>query len=459
MNSIQHTQPQALDATQILQREADLHEAVALALESARKQGADQVEAAASLDAGLSLTCRLGEVESLEHHRDMGLGITVYFQGRKGNASTADLSARAIRECVQKACDIARLTEADPCNGLPEAEWLADTPRELDSWHPLNASMEQLIERTLACEQAGLAADPAIRNSEGASFSSHQGISVLGNSLGFTGTSRGSRHSLSCVLIAEDDHGGMQRDYWYDTSRNADMLEAAEAIGRRAAERTTRRLGARTLATCQAPVLFTPEMTRGLLRQLVGALSGGNLYRKTSFLCDSLGQPLFPNFVQIHEQPFLPGALGSGWFDNEGVATRERAIIDQGQVAGYVLSSYSARKLGMESTGNAGGTHNLTLDPGEASPEALLQQMGTGLLLTETIGHGINLITGDYSQGAAGFWVENGQIAYPVEEITIAGNLREMFASVQAIGNDVDARASTRCPSLLLGPMTIAGQG
>ncbi len=459
MNSIQHTQPAALDAMHILQREQHLADAVELALETARRQGADMAEAAASLDAGLSLTCRLGEVESLEHHRDMGLGITVYLGGRKGNASTADLSPEAIRQCVQKACDIARVTEADPCNGLPEAAWLARETRELDSWHPLRTSLERLIEQTLACEQAGLDAHPAIRNSEGASFSSHAGISVLGNSLGFMGTSRGTRHSLSCVLIAQDDDGQMQRDYWYDTRRHAEKLQPAEHIGRKAAERAVRRLGARAIPTCRAPVLYTPEMARGLLRQLVSALSGGNLYRKTTFLLNSLGQKIFPEFIQIREQPFLAGGLGSAWFDNEGVATRERDLIESGRVAGYVLSSYSARKLGLESTGNAGGTHNLTLEPGEASQEALLQAMGTGLLLTETIGHGINLITGDYSQGAAGFWVENGEIAHPVEEITIAGNLREMFAGIQAVGNDMDDRASTRCPSLLLSPMTIAGQG
>ena len=459
MSSIQHTHPVALDATQLAEREPQLQQAVARALETARQQGAEMAEASAGLSTGLSVTCRMGELESVEQHREMGLGITVYLKGRKGNANTADLRPEAIQQCVHKACDIARLTEADPCNGLPEAEWLAREARELDLWHPLPLDMDRITEQTLECEQAGLDAHPSICNSEGASFSSYQGISVLANSLGFCASSRGTRHGMSCVLIARDDNGQMQRDYWYDSHRRHDRLESPASIGQKAAQRAAGRLGARTLTTRQAPVLYTPEMARGLIRQLIAALSGGNQYRKTTFLLDSLGQRILPPFIQLREEPFLPTALGSAWFDQEGVATRERAIIEDGTVAGYVLSSYSARKLGMASTGNAGGTHNLTLQPGTESQQALMERMGTGLLLTETIGHGINLITGDYSQGAAGYWVENGQIAYPVEEITIAGNLKDMLAGIQAVGNDLDCRSSTRCPSLLLAPMTIAGQG
>jgi PmbA protein len=435
---------------------ARLQGVVAEILAEARGQGASAAEAGVSLETGLSVTVRLGEVETLEYHRDRGLGVTVYFGQRRGSASTSDLSTAAVRETVRAACGIARYTAEDACAGLAEPECMATEVPDLDLFHPWDLGAEHAIELARASEAAGRS-DPRITNSEGASVASYRGLRMYGNSHGFLGGYPTTRHSISCTLVGQQD-GSMQRDYWYTTGRAPDMLEEAEAVGRRAAERTLRRLGARRIATQRAPVLFLPEMARSLLGHLVSAIRGGALYRKASFLLDQLGKPVFPEFVRIHEQPHLPRALGSAPFDHEGVATRPRDLVQGGRLAGYVLDSYSARKLGMRTTGNAGGVHNLTLEPGEHDLAGLLREMGTGLVIAELLGRGVSTVTGDYSRGAAGFWVEGGEIRYPVEEITIAGNLREMFRRLAAVGQDVDARSNIRTGSLLLEEMMIAGE-
>lgn len=426
-------------------------------LNEAKKQGASAAEAGLSIDDGLSVTARMGDVETLEYHRSQGLGVTVFFGQRKGSASSTDLSPASIRETVQAACSIARFASTDAFAGLPDQEMLATEFPDLDLYHPWDLSAEQAIALTIECEQAARDYHPDINNSEGASINTHQGIRVLGNTLGFIQGYNASRHSFSCSVLGQRGDS-MQRDYWYSVARDAKQLEAASVIGRKAAERTIKRLNARKISTRQCPVLFQAEVASGLIGAFIGAISGGNLYRKTSFLLDSLGKTVFPDFIRIHEQPLLRNALGSSAYDAEGVTTQTRDIVRDGVVQGYVLSSYSARKLGMQTTGNAGGVHNLAIDSGTDDFSALLQRMHTGLLVTELMGQGVNNVTGDYSRGASGFWVENGIIQYPVEEITIAGNLKTMFNNIVAVGTDVDLRGNMRSGSILLAEMSIAGE-
>jgi PmbA protein len=437
--------------------QADLQSIIERALEEARARGASQAEAAVSQDTGLSVSVRLGEVETLEHQRDRSMGITVYFGRRKGSASTADFSLDAVRATVAKACSIARFTAEDACSGLADAVLMAREPSNLDLSHPWNIAADRAIEIAKSCEASALAFDPRINNSEGASLSTHQGLHVYGNTHGFVGGYPTTSHSLSCVVLAGTGED-MQRDYWYSSSRDWHELEQAEAIGRESARRTIARLAPRRLSTRRAPVLFVPEIARGLIGHFTAAIRGSSQYRQSSFLLNSVGQQVFPSGFSIAERPHIPKAAGSAPFDDEGVATRDRELVADGVVTGYVLSSYSARKLGLETTGNAGGPHNLLVKPSlEGGMDALLRRLGTGLLVTELMGQGVNMVTGDYSRGAAGFWVENGSIQYPVAEITIAGNLRDMLKGVAAVGDDVDVRGATRVGSILLPEMTIAG--
>ena len=437
--------------------QADLQSIIERALEEARVRGASQAEAAVSQDTGLSVGVRLGEVETLEHQRDRSMGITVYFGRRKGSASTADFSLDAVRATVAKACSIARFTAEDACSGLADAALMARNPSNLDLSHPWNIAADRAIEIAKSCEASALAFDPRINNSEGASLSTHQGLHVYGNTHGFVGGYPTTSHSLSCVVLAGTGED-MQRDYWYSSSRDWHELEQAEAIGRESARRTIARLGPRRLSTRRAPVLFVPEIARGLIGHFTAAIRGSSQYRQSSFLLNSVGQQVFPPGFSIAERPHIPKAAGSAPFDDEGVATRDRELVADGVLTGYILSSYSARKLGLETTGNAGGPHNLLVKPSLAGGmDALLPRLGTGLLVTELMGQGVNMVTGDYSRGAAGFWVENGSIQYPVAEITIAGNLRDMLKGIAAVGDDVDVRGATRVGSILLPEMTIAG--
>ena len=428
----------------------------------ARAAGASQAEVSASIDTGLSVNVRLGEVETVEHTRDRGFGLTVYFGQRKGSASTADLNADSIQATLDQACAIARYTEEDPASGLADAARMATQFPELDLWHPWTIDTAQAIALGQDIEAAGRA-HAGITNSEGASVQMGESLSVYANSHGFVGRERGTRHSLSLSLITGDE-AGMQRDYWYDSVRSANDFMSAQALGDKAAERTLARVGARRLSTRQSAVLFAPEIARGLIGHLIGAVSGGALYRRASFLLDHAGKQIMPSWLNIVERPYLLRGQGSGAFDAEGVATRDSALIENGVLARYVLGSYSARKLGLESTGNAGGIHNLVVEPGHADGGAaedfrgMLKRLGNGLLVTEVMGQGVNTITGDYSRGAAGFWVENGEIAYPVEEITIAANLRDMLSGIVAVGSDVDKRSHLLIGSVLVDRMTIAGE-
>lgn len=428
----------------------------------ARAAGATHAEVSATIDTGLSVNVRLGEVETVEHTRDRGFGLTVYFGQRKGSASTADLNADSIQATLDQACAIARYTEEDPASGLADATRMATEFPELDLWHPWVIDTSDAIALGQQIEAAGRA-HAGITNSEGASVQAGESLSVYANSHGFVGRERGTRHSLSVSLIAGDE-AGMQRDYWYDSVRSAGDFMSTKSLGDKAAERTLARVGARRLSTRQSPVLFAPEIARGLIGHLIGAVSGGALYRRASFLLDHAGKQIMPSWLNIVERPFLLRGQGSGAFDAEGVATRDSVLVENGVLARYVLGSYSARKLGLASTGNAGGIHNLVVESGHADGGAaddfqgMLRRLGTGLLVTEVMGQGVNTITGDYSRGAAGFWVENGVIAYPVEEITIAANLRDMLAGIQAVGGDVDKRSHLLTGSILLGNMTIAGE-
>jgi PmbA protein len=438
--------------------QADLEIIIEHALEEARVRGATQAEAAVSQDTGLSVGVRLGEVETLEHQRDRSMGITVYFDKRKGSAGTADFSPEAVRATVAKACSIARFTAEDACAGLADAALMATAPPDLDLSHPWSLTADRAIELAKACEAAALAFDPRINNSEGASVASHRGLHVYGNTHGFVGGYPTTSHTLSCVVLAGTGED-MQRDYWYSSSRDWRELEEPEVIGRESARRTIARLDPRKLATRRAPVLFVPELARGLIGHFVAAIRGSSQYRQSSFLLDCVGQQIFPADFSIAERPHLHKAMGSAPFDDEGVATRDRELVADGVLTGYILSSYSARKLGLQTTGNAGGSHNLLVAPNNTGgAAAMLARLGTGLLVTELMGQGVNTVTGDYSRGAAGFWVENGMIQYPVAEITIAGNLRDMFKGIAAVGDDVDARGGTRVGSILLKEMTIAGE-
>lgn len=434
-----------------------LKQVVQQLLDAAKQQGASAAEAAISVDNGLSVSARLGDVETIEYHCDQGIGVTVYFGQRKGAASTNDVSEASLKETVKAACSIAKYASEDEYAGLPDLDSLATECPDLDLNHPWALDAEQAIALAIECENAARHFHPAISNSEGASVNSHQGTRVFGNSLGFLQGYQASRHSLSCSVLAGSGDG-MQRDYWYTVARDAKHLESARFVGEKAAQRTVARLDARSLSTRQCPVLFSAEMASGLIAALVGAISGGSLYRKATFLLDSLDTQILPDFVRIHEQPLLKGALGSASYDAEGVATQARDIVSEGVLRSYLLSTYSARKLGMKTTGNAGGVHNVIVEPGERDFAGMLALLDTGLLVTELMGQGVNRVTGDYSRGASGFWVENGQIQYPVQEITIAGNLKTMLRNLVAIGNDVDLRGNVRVGSILLEQMAIAGE-
>ena len=433
-----------------------LREVAALVLDTAGRTGASASEVALGRTAGLDVNVRLGEVETIEHTRDNSLSVTVYFGNSKGSASSTDFRASAVRETVEAACRIARHTAQDEFAGLADPERMAVDPPDLDLFHPWGITPDEAISLALETETAARDHDARITNSDGASVSSHDGDYVYANSHGFLEGYSSSRNSLSCMVIAEDS-SGMQRDYWYSAARDPAELEPAAQVGLAAARRTVRRLGARKLDTRNASVLYEADVARGVIGHFVSAVRGPNLYRKASFLVDRLGERVMAGHLRIHEQPHLRGALASAAFDGEGVATAPRELIVGGVLRGYVLDSYSARKLGVSTTGNAGGVHNLTVDAGSKSFEALLAEMGTGRLVTDLTGMGVNIVTGDYSRGAAGFWIEGGEIAYPVEEITIAGNLADMFAGIREVGADVDTRGAIRTGSLLVERMTIAG--
>jgi len=434
----------------------ELENLVRLALDEAQQRGVDQAEAAASQDTGLSTTARLGEVESLEYTSDRGIGITVFKGSRKGNASTSDLSTAAIREAVDKACTFATLTAQDKYAGLADAELMCADIKDLDLDHPWDLDADTAIAMAIEAEAAGRQSDERISNSEGGSVSTNRGTRAYGNTHGFVGSFSKTSHSVSCVLLAEAD-GVMQRDYHYTSARHAKELEAVADVGRKAAEKTVGRLGARKIKTTRAPVLYIPEVARSFVGHAIGAISGGAQYRRSTFLLDAVGETLFPEFVSIQERPHLPGAMASVPYDGEGVATYDRDIVADGVLQAYVLSSYSARRLGLTTTANAGGSQNLIIPGSGKSQEELIDEMGTGLVVQELIGQGVNGVTGDYSRGAVGYWVENGEVQYPVHEVTIAGNLRELYQRIVAIGDDQDTRSGIRCGSILVEEMTIAG--
>jgi len=458
--------PPPLDRTRIADLEqggrfpvptAELERVAAQVLDVARRGGASAAETDVSQGIGQSVTVRKGEVETIAYNRDKGISVTVYLGARRGNASSADFSDDSIRDTVEKALAIARFTAEDPCSGLADADRLARHWSDLDLFHPWDLDVERAIELGREAEAAALAVDRRLVNSDGASVSRNESEFIYANSLGFRGGYRSSRHHIDASVIGEDA-SGMQRDFWYSAARSpADLQDAAE-VGRIAGERTARRLGARPVATIECPVLFEAPEAADLIGAFVQAVSGGSLYRRSSFLVDSLGQEIFAPEVTVVEEPHLARGRGSAPFDAEGVATARRTVVDRGIVSGYFLGSYAARKLGMASTGNAGGSHNLVVSHGDDDLPALMKRMGRGFLVTEQLGHGVNAVTSDYSRGAAGYWIEGGEIAHPVEEVTIAGNLRDMFRRIVAIGRDVDRRGSRHVGSMLIERMTVGGR-
>ena len=447
MSEVERIGPQALPV---------LQEQVEAILAEARRQGASACEVTVSAGQGLSTTVRQGEVETVEFNRDQGFGITLYVGQRKGSASTSASGEAAIRETVAAALAIAKHASEDDCAGLADAALMARELPDLDLYHPWGIAPEQAVELALACEAAAFATDKRISNADGTSLSTHQGCRVYGNSHGFVGGYASTRHSLSCVMIAEGE-GQMQRDYWYDVNRQGELLADPLSIGRKAAERSVARLGARPVPTCEVPVLFAAELATGLFGHFLAAISGGNLYRHSSFLEGALGQRLFPEWLNLDERPHIPRAMGSATFDGDGLATYAKPFVAGGELVSYVLGTYSGRKLGLPSTANSGGVHNLFVSHGDEDQRALLKRMGRGLLVTELMGQGLNLVTGDYSRGAAGFWVENGEIQFPVQEVTIAGNLKDMFRQIVAVGSDLELRGNIRTGSVLIERMTVAG--
>lgn len=437
---------------------ATLEQVTLATLELAATMDHDGVEVAASAGEGLGITVRGGEAETVEHERDKSLAVTVFLDGAKGSATTSDFSRDALLETVTAARTIAAHGQHDACAGLAAPQHLlAGAIPDLDLDHPWAIEAGDAIALALECERAALGADPRVKQSDGASVNRYRGTRAYANSHGFHGAYRGTRHSISCVMIGGEDKGSMQRGYWYSSARRRDELEDAEAIGRTATARTVAKLGARKIATTELPVLFEPRVAASLVGHLVAAISGGAQYRRASFLLDAVGEAVLPDNVDLLERPHLPAATASAPFDNDGVATRDRTLVENGRLEGYVLSAYSARRLGLEPTGNAGGTHNLLLSHGERDPDAIIASLDRALLVTDLIGFGVNGVTGDYSRGAAGFLVEGGEIGHPVEEITIAGNLRDMLRGIVEIGSDVDRSLSVQTGSILLAPMAIAG--
>lgn len=426
-------------------------------LSYAKEGGATACETEVSDGFGQNVTVRRDEVETIEYNRDKGLSVTVYIGQKRGNASTSDFSPQAVRDTVSAALSIARYTAADDCAGLADTDLLASEFPDLELYFPWDLPVEQAIQLAQTCEAAAFAVDKRITNSEGGSVSLSESQFVYANSLGFMGGYPTSRHSISCAVIAGRD-ANMQRDYWYSVARNSADLDQADSVGKKAGSRSVARLGAKKIATCEVPVLFEAPIASSLIGHFVGAISGGSLYRKSSFLMDSVGKQVFAPDIQIQEKPHLKKGLASSAFDDEGVTTVDRKVVENGVVQGYFLGSYSARKLGLRTTGNAGGNHNLILDNGASVPfSELLKRMGKGLLVTELLGQGVNSVTGDYSRGAAGYWVEGGEIQYAVEEITIAGNLKDMLPGICAMGNDTLVQGSKQCGSLLIDRMTVAG--
>jgi PmbA protein len=434
----------------------ELEALVRMALDEAVAQGVDQAEVAASHDLGLSATARLGDVENLEYTNDRGLGITVYKNNCKGNASTSDISPDAVREAVLKACAFATYTAEDQHSGLADADLMCTEVLDLDLDYAWAIDSTAAIAMAIDCEKSGLEYDARINNSEGATVATNRSARAYGNTHGFIGSYTKSSHSMSCVVLAGES-GDMQRDYYYSTARDPGDLESASHIGEMAAKRTVSRLGARKIKTTKIPVLFTPELARGFIGHAIGAIAGGAQYRRASFLLDAVGEKIFPDFVSVQERPHLAKGMSSASYDGEGVATYDRDIVTDGVLAAYVLGSYSARRLGLQTTANAGGTQNLIVPGNSGDLDSLIKEMGTGLIVEELIGQGVNAVTGDYSRGVVGQWVENGEIQHPVHEVTIAGNLRDLYKRIAAIGNDPDLRGGIRCGSLLVEEMTVAG--
>ena len=434
----------------------ELEDIIASTLAEARKRGVDQAEVAVSHDIGLAATARLRDVESLEYTNDRGIGVTVYCGSRKGSASTSDISAEAIRETVAKACTFASYTAEDKYAGLADADRMCTELPDLDLDHPWALDAAAAIDLAIACEAAALGYDKRISNSEGATVWTNRGVRAYGNTHGFFGSYVKTGHSVSCAVLA-DTNGDMERDYYYSSARDPADLEDVESIGVKAASRALQRLGARKIRTTRAPVIFIPELARGFVGHAIGAISGSAQYRRSSFLLDAVGEKIFPEFVSILERPHIPKGMASVPYDGEGVATYDRDIVTNGVLQGYVLSSYSARRLGLETTANAGGAQNLIIPGNVEGVDALLADMGTGLLVEELIGQGVNTVTGDYSRGAVGHWVEDGEISHPVHEVTIAGNLRDLYQRIVAVGRDEDTRGGIRCGSILVDEMTIAG--
>lgn len=433
-----------------------LQELVATILKETTKQGASSAEVDVGVSKGFTVTVRMGEVETIEYNQDKAIDITVYFGQRTGSASLSDIRPEAIQSAIQAACNIARFTDEDQYAGLAEKELLAFDYPSLDLFHPWHISVEQAIELAKECEAIALAKDKRITNSEGVTVNTVDAWTGYGNTHGFIGVCPQTRHELSCVLIATQGDE-MQRDYYYTNACAPEDLDPVTLIANKAVERTVRRLAARRLTTRKAPVIFAADEARGLLGHFVAANQGGNIYRKTSFLVDQIGKPIFPASINLYEQPHLLKTLGSSPFDDDGVTTRANKFINEGRLEMHALGVYSARKLGLRSTGNAGGVHNLLINTGNKDLSALLKLMGTGLLVTEVMGQGINLVTGDYSRGASGFWVEQGEIMFPVEEITIAGTLQDMYAHIVEVGSDIDKRGNIITGSILIENMTIAG--
>ena len=448
---------EAIDTTALSDNRDELIRIIDTVLTQSREIGASAAEADIGAGAGLSANVRKGEIDKLEYERDKGLSITVYIDGQKGNASTSDFSETALKESVKAAFSIAQYASRDECAGLAEAELMAKEFPDLDLYHPWSISPETAINLAIECEQAAFDYDKRISNSDGSVVSTYSGINLYGNTNGFINGWNWSSHSIDCTVIAEDNNG-MQRDGWYSKMRDFNDLQSIKVISQEAARRTVSRLGSRKLSTRQVPVIFEAPVASGLFSAFVAAISGSSLYRRASFLLDKKGEQIFANHINIREQPHMKKALGSAPFDNDGVATKERDIIKDGILQDYVLSTYSARKLGLQTTGNAGGVHNLVIEHGQNNLEEMIKELGTGLLITDMIGFGVNQVTGDYSRGASGFWIENGELTYPVEEITVAGNLIDMYKNIVSIGNDIDPRGNVLTGSVMIDAMTIAGE-